>query len=276
MFSIKIVESDIGMNIKTYLGTFHLAKSKIHKLLHEKKIMINQTIIDHHYNLQKNDLIKIDFNEINQKKVEPYEGPIDILYEDDQILIIYKPKFILVHTDGDTIDTCTNRVAFYTQNHDTPILPVHRLDYETSGLLIFGKNPLAQAYLSYQFEQRLVEKTYIALVEGIIKKNEGSIHKKIARDRHTDKQRISETGKDAITTYKVIKRFDDETLCQLQIIGGRKHQIRVHMSSIGHPVVGDKMYGHLKKNSNHLNLEFVKVTFIHPETKIPFEFELKK
>lgn len=276
MVKIIVSEKDNGKDTKTFLESFHLSKAKIHQLFQNKGISKDQNILYQMDKVKKGDVIHIDFSSIDQNKVEPFDGLIEVLYEDQDMLILNKPKALLVHTDGNTIDTLTNRVAFHKKDHPYQILPVHRLDYETSGLLIFGKHPLAQAFLSHQFEERLVEKVYKALVEGVIKKDEGVINQPIGRDRHSEKQRISKDGKKATSIYKVIKRFGDETLCEVKIIGGRKHQIRVHMASIGHPVVGDKLYGHLKKHMGQLNLEFIECKFIHPVQKELFEYRLKK
>lgn len=276
MVKLIISEKDIGINIKTFLESFHLAKSKVHQLFQSHNVRVNHDVVNQTHLLQKNDVVEIDLTELKHKPIVPFEGPIDVLYEDEDILLLYKPKFLLVHTDGNTIDSLTNRVAYYKKNSNHPILPVHRLDYETSGILIFGKHPLSQAFLSYQFEDRLVEKKYIAVVEGVLKKDEGIIDKPIAKDRHSNKQRVSHTGQSARSSFKVIERYENETLCEIRIMGGRKHQIRVHMAAIGHPIVGDKLYGHLKKNEKHLHLEFTYCKFIHPANKEAFEYQLKK
>ena len=276
MVNIKISKNEAGMDVRTYLESFYLAKSKIYKLFQLNKVSINQISVNQDYILKLNDYLEIDLSILNHNHISPVEGPIDIVYEDQDLLILNKPKSILVHTDGIKADTLTNRVQFHRQNHAYQILPVHRLDFETSGLLIFGKHPLAQAFLSHQFEERLVEKIYIAKVEGIIKDDRGIINQPIARDRHQDKQRISQSGKAAKSLYKVIKRYDDETLCEIKIIGGRKHQIRVHMASIGHPIMGDNLYGHLKKHIIGLQLEFTECTLMHPRDRVKYTYKLKK
>lgn len=276
MVKIKITKSDDGKQAKVFLESFHLSKAKIHQLFQGHKITRDQVTVNQHDILHLEDELEIDLSIIEQNHIEPYDGPIDIVYEDDDILILNKPKFILVHTDGQTIDTLTNRIAYHKSSHPYQILPVHRLDFETSGLLVFGKNPLSQAFLSHQFEERLVEKIYLASVEGIIEKDHGVIHQPIARDRHSNKQRISQSGKKATSIYTVISRDTDQTLCEIKIIGGRKHQIRVHMAAIGHPVVGDQIYGHLKKMSGPMALSFISCTLIHPRSRVTSTYRLKK
>lgn len=275
MIKVNVHEKDSGKEVKAFLETFHLSKAKIHQLFQNKCVSRNQNTLYQLDKVKKDDIIDIDFSCLEQQPVDPFMGAIEILYEDQDMMILNKPKFLLVHTDGNTIDTLTNRVAYHKKDHPYQILPVHRLDYETSGLLIFAKHPLAHAFLSHQFEERQVEKIYTALVEGVVSKDKAVIDQPIARDRHSEKQRVSKDGKQATSIYKVIKRFNDETLCEIKIIGGRKHQIRVHMASIGHPVVGDKLYGHLRKNEGKLNLEFTACKFIHPTKKILFEYQLK-
>ena len=189
------------------------------------------------------------------------------------MLIIDKPIKLLVHSDGQTHDTLTNYVKYHYQDHVEAILPAHRLDYDTSGLIIFGKHPLSIAYLSYLFEQQDIEKTYQAVVLGTVKDEKGQIDKPIGKDRHSNKQRVSLMGKPALTSYKVIKRLKDKTLLEVMIAGGRKHQIRVHLSYMGHPIVGDLLYNQIKHESQRLMLHFKKVKFVHPATRKIIECE---
>ena len=275
MVKIVVLEKDSDKEIKTFLETFYLSKAKIHQLFQNKCVYRNQKNLYQLDKIKKGDVIDIDFSCLDQQPIIPFMGPIEILYEDQDMMILNKPKSLLVHTDGNTIDTLTNRVAYHKKDYPYQILPVHRLDYETSGLLIFAKHPLAHAFLSHQFEERQVEKKYIALVEGVVSKDKDVIDLPIARDRHSEKQRVSKDGKRATSIYRVIKRFNSETLCEVMIIGGRKHQIRVHMASIGHPVVGDKLYGHLRKNHSMMCLEFTACKFIHPTQRVLFKYQLK-
>ena len=274
MIEIKINTYFDQMSIRELLASFYLAKSKIyllreHILLNEKKASLD----DH---LKLDDNVLVDFTSLKAESIEPYDGVIDVIYEDQDLLIIDKQAHILVHTDGQTIDTLTNRIAYHYKTYPNQILPVHRLDYDTSGLLVFAKHPLAHSFLSYQFENRFVKKTYLAYVEGVIKEAEGEIDKPIGKDRHDNKQRVTKDGKPSKTLYKVLDRHNDRTFLKVHIIGGRKHQIRVHLASIGHPVVGDKLYGHQLKTENGLKLHFKHIKFIHPVTRQSFEIETEK
>lgn len=274
MIDIKIAKYFDKLTIRDILVSFHIAKSKIHNLNGYVYINQNKALMDDI--VKTDDVLSIDMRHLNLKEVELVEGPIDKVYEDQDLLIINKPKGILVHTDGNEIDTLTNRVAYHYQDYPYPVLPVHRLDVETSGILVFAKHPLSHAYLSYLFEIRQIEKTYEALVEGILKDENKVIKAPIGKDRHQNKQMVTQHGQSAHTTYKVIKRYDDETLCHINIMGGRKHQIRVHMASIGHPVVGDLLYGHIRKTDAPLRLSFIHIKFKHPTSREPFSFHIKK
>jgi len=272
MIDIKIAAYYDQLTIKDVLASFHIAKSKIYQL--NDFVFLNKEKAKMDDKVKTDDILSVDMRQLNLKEVEPILGDIDVLFEDDDLLILDKPKGILVHTDGNEIDTLTNRVAYHYQTYSYPILPVHRLDVETSGLLVFAKHPLIHAYLSYLFEIRQVEKTYEAMVEGVVKQDKASIKTSIGKDRHNNKQVISKNGQMAHTTYEVKKRYEDKTLCYINIIGGRKHQIRVHMASIGHPVLGDQLYGHLKKDDGPLCLRFIHIKFKHPITKTLFSFNI--
>ncbi len=274
MIQINISDIFDKTSINDFLKSFYISKSKIYQL--NNHIYINELPARMNDQLNTNDRMIIDFSPLGLNTVKPYQGDIEILYEDSDVLVLNKQKDILVHTDGNTIDTLTNRVAYHYHNAVYPILPVHRLDFETSGILVFAKHPLAHAYLAYQFENRLVEKTYIAMVLGVVMDNQGVIDKPIARDRHSDKQIVFKNGKEAKTIYEVIKRFQDKTLVKINIIGGRKHQIRVHFESIGHPIIGDKRYGHFHQSVDSLKLHFKNIKFMHPTLRTYSELDTKK
>lgn len=261
-----------GMSVRAFLKTFHLSKSKIYNFELHKSALINNRFVGLDEKLKTNDVLTLDFIGFHTNPLVPYMGDIHAVYEDEDILILNKQANILVHTDGKTNDTLTNRIAFH-YSQDYPILAVHRLDYETSGLLIFAKHPLAHAFLSELFESRKVDKTYLAYVEGIVSKDGAWIKEAIGKDRHKNRQRVTKDGQDAQTYYKVIKRFKDKTLLEVNIIGGRKHQIRVHLAYINHPVVGDTLYGFKVDDQRGLKLHFKHIKFIHPRTRTLFEMD---
>lgn len=264
---MKIVINDKfqGLNVFKFLDKFYLSKKMINKLAVNKLISINDHFENFDYVLQDNDIICFNLNTIEPNNVIPYQGKIEIVHEDEDLLIVNKPPFLLVHSDGNTLDTLANRVSYYAikKGYEGRITHIHRLDYETSGMVLFAKHFLAYSYLSTLFETREIKKTYLCYCHNRFKNNNGVIDAKIGKDRHENKQRISKTGKDALTKYKVLENGSISKV-EVEIVGGRKHQIRVHMASINHPLVGDKIYGH--DEEKRLLLHFQEVSFIHPRS----------
>ena len=194
--------------------------------------------------------------------------PIDIVYEDDICIVVNKPPFLLVHSDGNTKDTLLSRVnAYLAGQHPYRAQVVHRIDTETSGLVLFCKNPLFQALFDELFAGHEMEKYYLSVLEGKIKKKHLTIDKPIGRNRHeSGKMIIVSSGKPAKTTYDVLSIKNNLSLVRAQIFTGRKHQIRVHAADMKHPVYNDPLYGtvHDKKG---LLLQCSRLVFIHPLTK---------
>ncbi len=256
--------------LRDYLNYFHLSKSNIYKL------ELNHQVTSYGKIIKNDDLLT--FGQKLSIQYEPllhtiaYQGDVDVLYEDNDILIAHKPAYLLVHTDGVTLDTLTNRVQYYVQSKDIEldIFPVHRIDFETSGMVIFAKHFLAQAYFSHLFEVQDIKKMYICVCRNVFKEKKGIINQPIGKDRHTTKQIISPTGKTCETRYQVVEEKDGLTKVLVDIKGGRKHQIRVHMASINHPIVGDKLYG--VNDYKRMLLHFKHVEFIHPRTMELFVF----
>ena len=259
------------------LEFYHLSKTNIYKLISSGNINVNDIIVkDKNYNIKENDIIVIDDKILKKDSYVPWNIKLDILYEDEDILIVYKYENMLVHPDGNTNETLINAVANYYKGKDIVFEHLHRLDYETKGMVIFSKNVLAHAYLSYQWEKCSVIKHYIAKCEGRFKTKDAIIDAPIASDRHfNNKYRVAKNGKDAKTIYKVLEYKDGISTVDIEIIGGRRHQIRVHLSYINHPIVGDKIYGN-KKTGSDLKLKFYKIEFIHPRTFDKFTFEINK
>lgn len=272
MINIQVSQQFNEMSLREYLKTFHLSKSKIYNFELYKSALINNKYKGLDEKLKTNDKVTFEFIGFQANPLIPVEGQINVIYEDEDILVLNKQAFILVHTDGVTNDTLTNRIAFHYETN-YPILAVHRLDFETSGLLVFAKHPLSHAYLSILFEEREVEKTYLAYVHGVVENNEGWIKEPIGKDRHLNRQRVTKDGQDAQTYYQVIKRLKNHTLLQVKIVGGRKHQIRVHLAYLNHPVVGDSLYGTKKKDEQALKLHFKHIKFIHPRSRELFELD---
>lgn len=265
-------DSFIGKTIREYLQHFHVGKATIYQYSSNHLINVNNEVKNSEYRIKKNDVISFTLHSV--EKAYYTEEPIEIIYEDEDILVCNKPIDLLVHSDGNTYDTLTDRVGFHYQRigYFHPVLPAHRIDKETSGIVIFGKHFISIAYLSTQFETRDIEKIYTCLAENIFTQKEGLIQSKLLRDQHSNKMVVSPFGKMATTTYKVIENLFDSARLEVDIKSGRTHQIRVQLASIGHSVVGDSLYGHPNKR---LMLHFSRISFKSLRTNQLVTFESK-
>lgn len=263
-----------------------LSRTNIQKLIDDNKITVNNKVQKASYKVMEKDEIKIEEIEAKTIDLKPQNIPLDIIYEDDDIIIINKQKGLVVHpANGNPDGTLVNAIMAICKDSLSgiggEIRPgiVHRLDKDTSGLIIVAKNDKAHINLSEQIKNREVKKTYIALVRGVIKENEATINMPIARStKDRKKMAVSKDGKNAITHFKVLKRYDKYTLIEVNIETGRTHQIRVHMSQIGYPIVGDNVYSNGKNPFGVVGqmLHSAKLTFKHPITnkEINLEAEL--
>lgn len=258
-----------GLTLRDFLDYFHVSKK--HCYLCEKKQMIklNGYIPTYNTILHINDVLDIDIEQMQNNTILPFAHPIEVIYEDDDLLLVNKPPFLLVHSDGNTMNTLANRICYYAQtNHIPTPQHVHRLDFETSGILVFAKHFISHSYLSHLFETHGIKKTYVALCSGLFHEKDGIINKPIGKNRHENKQIISSSGKEASTRYRVLSTENNMSRVMVEIIGGRKHQIRIHMQSMGHPIVGDKLYG--GRDEKRLMLHFEQIEFLHPRTQQRF------
>lgn len=260
---------DQNINVRAYLESFYLSKSKAYKLLADKAVMLNDKILDERYNLSKGDIISINYNE--KIDYEPEDIKLDILFEDDYFLIINKMPNLIIHDDNNSL--CNAVANYYKKNNiDLNVRFAHRLDKDTTGVIVFVKCPLALAYMNHFIETHEIRREYIALVNGIFKNKKGTINYNIGEDRHIqNKKRVSKTGKSAITHYEVIKEINNNSLIRVKLETGRTHQIRCHMEAIGHPLIGDKLYGDKSNLSNRYLLHSERIAFIHPFTKKKIE-----
>ena len=268
------------MKIQTY------QEAVIQKLLEDGNILVNDVIKKSSYKVKKGDVIKIEIPEPKESKIEAQDIPIEIVYEDNDIIVVNKPKGLVVHpANGNEDGTLVNAIMNICKDSLSGIggekRPgiVHRLDKDTSGLLIVAKNDKAHLKMSEQIKDRKVNKKYIALVRGIIKENEATINMPIARNKKDRKKMaVDKDGKEAITHFKVLRRYDKYTLLEVKIDTGRTHQIRVHMAEIGHPVIGDEVYSNGKNEFNVKGqmLHAKSLDFEHPITgkKMHLEAEL--
>lgn len=264
-----------------------LSRSMIQKLLEGNKIIVNGNIVKASYKVQVGDRIQIEIEPPKEVKLEAQDIPIDIIYEDDDIIVVNKPKGLVVHpANGNPDGTLVNAIMAICKDSLSGIggelRPgiVHRLDKDTSGLLIVAKNDRAHINMSEQIKDRKVKKTYIALVRGTISENEATINMPIGRStKDRKKMAVTKNGKEAITHFKVLNRYITSkasyTLLEVKIDTGRTHQIRVHMAEIGHPVVGDMVYSNGKNEFGVVGqcLHAKELEFCHPITGKEMRFE---
>ena len=261
-----------------------LSRSFITKLIDDGKITINGKVEKPSFKVKEND--EIDIEEIVDVKsdIKEEDIPLDVVYEDDDILIINKPQGMVVHpANGHYSGTLVNALMFQADSLSSingVIRPgiVHRIDKDTSGLLCVAKNDNAHHFLAEQLKDHTMAREYIALVRGIIKENSGTIEMPIGRDKK-DRQKMAvvKEGKPAVTHFQVLERFRDHTLVKCQLVSGRTHQIRVHMSAIGHAVEGDPLYAGKNYDKIYKNGQLLvafKLKLIHPTTKKEMVFNI--
>lgn len=235
-----------------------LSRTAIQRLLEEENILVNGKKQKASYKPETGDIIQINLPEATQTKLIAQDIPVPVIYEDKDIIVVNKPKGMVVHpANGNPDKTLANAILAMCKDSLSgiggEIRPgiVHRLDKDTSGLLIIAKNDTAHINMSKQIQDRKVTKKYIALVRGTVPENEATIDMPIARSqKDRKKMAVDKKGKEAVTHFKVLARYDKYTLLEIKIDTGRTHQIRVHMSYIGHPVIGDEVYSNGKNEFN--------------------------
>ena len=251
---------------------FNISARLQHKLIREKHVLLNGKIIDTRSSIVLNDVITINlnFNEESENIIS-IQIPLNIIYEDECFLILNKPAGIAVHPSIlHYTDSLANGVKFYFESIGLKrkIRPINRLDLNTSGIIIFAKNEYVQECLIKQMQDHTFQKYYIAFVEGTFTNKEGTINLPIARKENSIIERcIDKNGQTAITDYKVLSEYANFSIVECHLQTGRTHQIRVHMSAIGHPLLGDTLYGNSSNLINRQALHSYKISFIHPITK---------
>lgn len=251
------------------------------KLIEAGNITVNGKKVKVSYKVSKGEEIEVTLPEIKETKIEAQDIPVEILYEDNDIIVVNKPKGLVVHPangnpDGTLVNALMKICKGSLSGIGGEIRPgiVHRLDKDTSGVLIVAKNDKAHLNLCEQIKNRKVKKTYLALTRGVIKENEATINMPIGRST-TDRKKMAvvKNGKEAITHFKVLERFPNNTYLEINLETGRTHQIRVHLSQIGYPIVGDMVYSNGKNDFGVVGqmLHAWKIKFTHPITNTSME-----
>lgn len=272
---IKYIIKKDDISIKQILKEkYEMSEKLIIKLKQNKRIFLNNNSVYITHKIKENDLlyINLDFEETSDNIIPNKDIKLNIVYEDDYILILNKDAGISVHpSSSHYLDSLSNGVKYYFKKNNIKrkIRPVNRLDKNTSGLVIFSKSDYIQECLIKQMKNNTFKKYYIGILEGILDKKEGDIIAPISRKEGSIIERqVSDDGKSAITHFKVLRETNLYSEVEFLLKTGRTHQIRVHSMYIGHPIVGDELYG--SKNSYNLNrhlLHAYKIVFLHPITK---------
>ena len=278
------VEENSSIRLDKYLiNTTDMSRSKIQKLILEEYILVNNKNVKSSYVVKDGDIITINDYEENSD-ILPENIPLNIVYEDEYLLVINKPSGMVVHpAPGNYSGTLVNALMYQCNNLSNvngSIRPgiVHRIDADTSGLLLVAKNDMVHNDLAKQISEKSVKRKYICLVHGIIYEDSATIDAPIGRD-DKDRKKMCVTGdnsKDAITHIRVLERYKDSTLIECILETGRTHQIRVHMNYINHPVVNDPVYGYNKLDDKEFGqmLHAKEIGFIHPITKEFMDFKV--
>lgn len=279
---INVIDND-GIRIDKYLlDKLDISRNKIQKLINDNNILVNGKSVKASYIVRVDDLIECDFEYKEKIDILPEDIPLDIVYEDDDLLVVNKPSGMVVHPAvGNYSHTLVNALMYHCNNLSQVngvIRPgiVHRIDADTSGLLLVAKNDMAHVDLAKQISEKSVKREYITLVDGVIKEDTATIDAPIGREVKNRKKMCvtADNSKDAITNIRVIERYKNSTLITCSLLTGRTHQIRVHMNYIGHSVINDPVYGSKKLIDPLFGqmLHARKIGFVHPRTHEYMEF----
>ena len=283
--SIVVSDEDDLVRIDKYIteAGFDLTRSRIQGLISDGNITVNDKVVKANYKVRENDVIKILIPDAVPVDIPAEDIPLNIVYEDDDLLIVNKPKGMVVHpAPGHYTGTLVNALMYHCKDKlsgiNGELRPgiVHRIDMDTTGLLVICKNDKAHNFIADQLKEHSITRKYQAIVYNAFKDEEGTVEGNIGRHPNDRKKMtITPNGKEAITHYKVLKNLGKYTLIECQLETGRTHQIRVHMTSINHPLLGDEVYG--PKNCPYKLqgqvLHAKTLGFIHPTTKEYVEFD---
>ncbi len=285
MMQFFVTEEDGGIRIDRYLADQcpDLSRTYLQKLLKSQEVSVNKKSVKSNYKVTEGDVIELEIPEAVEPEIVAEEMDLDIIYEDQDIILVNKPKGMVVHpAAGHYSGTLVNGLMAHCRNDLSGINGVmrpgivHRIDMDTTGVLIVCKNDMAHSSIAEQLKVHSITRKYYAIVHGVLKTEEGTVNAPIGR-HPVDRKKMSineKNGRDAVTHYKVLQHFHQYTYVECQLETGRTHQIRVHMASIGHPLLGDKVYGpakcpfKLQGQTLHAGV----LGFVHPRTGEYMEF----
>ncbi len=278
MEEIKVIEG--GERIDKFLADkLNYSRSQINKMLDKGFIVVNKNLVKTSYKTKENDIITILEEYKEESNVVPEKMELDIIFEDADIIVLNKKAGVVVHPgSGNKTHTLASGLMYHTKNlsdlNDERPGIVHRLDKDTSGIMLVAKTNKAHQILAQNFKDHSIKREYVALLKGILPHNKVKIDAPIGRDKNARKKMCvtAKNSKNAITNLEVIKRYQDYTLVRLNLETGRTHQIRVHMNYIGYPVFNDPVYGVHKLKEHGQFLHSKKIDFIHPITKEAMHF----
>ena len=286
--TFEVLPEQEGERLDKYLSIIYpdVSRSFFQKLIKDNNIKVNDGVQKANYRIKMDDIVEVTIPDAVETAIVPEDIPLDILYEDDDVLIVNKPKNMVVHPSaGHYTGTLVNAIMYHCKDSlsgiNGEIRPgiVHRIDMNTTGSLIVCKNDDSHVNIAQQIKEHSVNRIYEGIVCGIVKETEGVIDAPIGRNPNDRKKMAvnEKNGKNAVTHYKVIAYLGDKyTYMQFKLETGRTHQIRVHMASIGHPLLGDELYGPAKcpiKNLKGQTLHAKTIGFIHPSTNEYVEYE---
>ncbi len=257
------------------------SRSHLQSLIEKGEVLVNGKIVKAGYSLKIGDEVCLDLKPPKPLEAIPQEVDFDIIFEDDDLIVINKPQGLVVHPcqstkDGTLVNGLLNRIGNLSGINGV-LRPgiVHRLDKDTAGLMIVAKNDFSHKALSQMIKDKEVKRKYLALLSGVVWENQGKIETFLARDKKDRKKyAVSNEGRKAISLFEVKRRFSNATLVEFSLITGRTHQIRVHSAYIGHPVVGDPIYGRAEKDLKGQLLFSYSLDFVHPRTQKSMHFQL--
>jgi 23S rRNA pseudouridine1911/1915/1917 synthase len=277
---LRVTDEEDGDRLDVFLAdNTEMSRSRLQKLIKSSKVEVNENIVNKaSYNIRDGDKVLVYIPEPEKYHIKPQDLNIEIIYQDSDIALVNKPVDMVVHpSPGHRDGTLVNAILHKCKDLsgiNGVLRPgiVHRIDKETSGILIIAKNDFSHVSLSAQLKQKTISKEYLALVYGDVKNESGTIRTLIGRDPNNRLRMtvLSNGGKEAITHYKVLERFDKYTLLSVDLETGRTHQIRVHLDHVGYPIIGDAVYGNKQSKAAFSKGQFLhakKLEFIHPRSK---------